>query len=219
MAKILNLPEPHWEEIVTRALAATTGDQLRAGEPDPVVAGVAEHLSAPVRAVFLATSGNDGVLVRFSLVSDRVLVVAQPVRERSGRIGLVGKARLIFAEPTESWEAIAGLLPPLASLRAPAAASAGAESEGEIVPLDAAMWATEQANLQVRVEAWRGAEPPVVWGRWWSVVDGRLYDIRRRSGEFAAVERPEGSVAAEFEWALTGAIDACANVDTTGAET
>jgi hypothetical protein len=77
----------------------------------------------------------------------------------------------------------------------------------------------EDANLQVIVEAWPTPEwpapgaptperPTTIWVRLWSVVDSKLLDIRRRDGEITPVERPAGSVAAELQWALVGAIDA-----------
>jgi hypothetical protein len=79
-------------------------------------------------------------------------------------------------------------------------------SAGQVWP--AALLDAEDANLQVIVEAWPTPErPTTVWGRLWSVVDGKLLDIRRHDGEITPVERPAGSVAAELQWALVGAID------------
>ncbi|PUB29035.1 hypothetical protein C8K30_103461 [Promicromonospora sp. AC04] len=73
----------------------------------------------------------------------------------------------------------------------------------------------EEANLQVIVEAWPTPErPTTVWARLWSVVDGKLLDVRRRGGAITPTQRPAGSVAAELQWALVGAIDAVREVST-----
>jgi hypothetical protein len=90
------------------------------------------------------------------------------------------------------------------------ATSAPASSPGHAWP---AALADEDANLQVIVEAWPTPDrPTTVWGRLWSVVDGKLLDIRRRDGEITPMERPAGSVVAELQWALVGAIDAVSEV-------
>ena len=79
----------------------------------------------------------------------------------------------------------------------------------------AAVLDDEEANLQVVVEAWPTPDrPTTIWARLWSVVDGKLLDVRRRDGVVTPVERPAGSVAAELQWALVGAIDAVREVST-----
>jgi hypothetical protein len=207
MAILMDLSGPAWQDVLEKAMAAAVGVAELAGEPDPLVAGVAQHLTAGVRAIFLATSGASGVAVRYSLVADRALVIAQPIVDRDGEIQLIGEARLAFAAPGESWETIAGLLPPFEVLVAPST-KADPSFSGEQVAAQDSRWAREQANLQMRVEAWPTPERAArVWGHWWSVVDDRLYDLRRREDELVGVERPAGAVAAEFAWALVGAMD------------
>jgi hypothetical protein len=207
----LDLSQARWEELIERALAAAAGEAEGAGGPDSIVAAMAQHLTAPVRATLLATAASSGVLLRCTLVEDRVLVIAQRIAEAGGRAALVDDARLTFTRPTELWPVLSDHLPPLNALTA-AGTSVPERSSTAGTSLRDPLWADEQANLHVRVEAWRlGSErPDAVWLRFWSVVAEQLYDIRRRAGEMVGVPRPAGSVAAEFAWAVAGAVDAVA---------
>jgi hypothetical protein len=197
-----------FDEVVRRSLAAAVGDTEGAGDPDSVIAGFAQHLAAPVQATLIAVSGVKGVAIRYTVADDRILVVAQPLVGVDGEVRPYGDVQLIFARPSESWATVAQLLPPFDALRA-GSITRGRDFEESLLPLSDARWGSEEANLQVRVEARpRRPAPAVVWGRWWSVIDGDLFDVRRRDGEMVGVARPAGSVAAEFEWALVGAFDA-----------
>ncbi|MBK8460843.1 MAG: hypothetical protein IPL43_12215 [Micropruina sp.] len=209
MARAMRLDAEQWASVVARAQAAAIGDAEKAGEPDSLVAAVAQHLVAPVRASLVATAGRLGTMTRLTLVDDRALLVTQPMAEQAGETRVDGEVQLVFAKPDEIWTAIASALPPLAALRAPAAAAAPAEAVALAADQVAALLEREQANVQVRVEAWREAtQPAVVWGRLWSVVDDRLLDVRTSEGALKVTERPFGSVAAELQWALVGAVEA-----------
>jgi hypothetical protein len=209
MARVVRLGAEEWADVVTRAQAAAIGDESGAGEPDSLVAAVAQHLVAPVRASLIATSGHAGTITRLTLVEDRALLVTQPIAEGGGDTKVGGDVQLAIAGVDELWAAVSATLPPVSALRAPAVPERSADvtaiATGDVVPL----LEREQANLQVRVEAWRQAsQPAVVWARLWSVVDGRLLDVRTADGELSVVERGHGAVAAELEWALVGAVEA-----------
>lgn len=215
MSQGMLLSAEEWTTAVTRAEAAAAGDAAGAGEPDPLVAAIAQHLLAPVRIQLIATAGERGTATRVTIVDDRVLLVTQPLAEVDGQIAVGGEAQLAFARPEGIWPAIAETLPPLQAFQLGRPEPGAADRE---IPASEAngLLAREQANLQVRVEAWQEVTVPArVWARLWSVVDGRLLDVRTRQGELRVTERPAGSVAAELEWALVGALDVVAQ---TGAE-
>lgn len=207
--RILELDAKQW--------SAVRAEALDGGGVTAVGTALAEHLGAPVRATLVSTSGSTGTVTRLTMVGDRVLLVMQVIAERDGETRLAAGAELRFVTADELWAALTPALPPFAALRAPASAVPGAQGappssnpvgdRAELVRL----LDDEQANLQVTVEAWREGETPVkVWPRLWSVVDGKLLDVRMDDGEPAPVERPAGSVAAELQWALVGATDAAA---------
>lgn len=207
--RILELDAKQW--------SAVRAEALKGGGVTAVGTALAEHLGAPVRATLVSTSGSAGTVTRLTMVGDRVLLVMQVIAERGGETRLAAGAELRFVTADELWPALAPALPPFEALRAPASAVPGAQGaptssnpaadRAELVRL----LDDEQANLQVTVEAWREGEAPVkVWPRLWSVVDGKLLDVRMDDGVVAPVERPAGSVAAELQWALVGAVDAAA---------
>ncbi|WP_369374811.1 hypothetical protein AB1046_09905 [Promicromonospora sp. Populi] len=204
--RILELDAKQW--------AAVTAEARDGGGATAVGTALAEHLGAPVRASLISTSGSSGTVTRLTMVGERVLLVIQVIAERDGETFLAPGAELRFATVDELWPALTPALPPFEALRAPASSvpalgtppAAGSTSDrAELIRL----LDDEQANLQVTVEAWRDSDAPsVVWPRLWSVVDGKLLDIRTDDGEIAPVVRPAGSVAAELRWALVGAVDA-----------
>lgn len=208
--RILELDAKQW--------AAVRAEALDGGGATAVGTALAEHLSAPVRATLVSTSGSTGTVTRLTMVGDRVLLVMQVIAERDGETRLAPGAELRFATADELWPALTPALPPFEVLRAPASAvpgpAQGATPSSGPVGDQAELLRLlddEQANLQVTVEAWRDGDAPVkVWPRLWSVVDGKLLDVRTDDGELAPVERPAGSVAAELQWALVGAADAAA---------
>lgn len=213
MTRVMRLDAERWADVVARAEAAATGDATAAGAPDPLVAAVAQHLAAPVRASLVATSADAGTITRLTLVADRALLVTHPIAELNGETRTSGDALLAFARPEEIWPAVASSLPALDALRAPGVATGSVLREaGELDGEPAmALLEREEAGLQVEVGAWRDAgSPAVVWARLWSVVDGRLFDVRRSDGRVRLAERPHGAVAAELEWALAGAVEAVA---------
>lgn len=222
--RILRLDAEQW---------ATAQEQAREGGGGTAVGtALAQHQKAPVRATLVATSGGRGSAAQLTLVGGRVLLVLQQaIAERDGETVVAPGAELRFVQPENLWAALQAALPPIEALRAPAsavgAASAGAATDGPTSddasgpgPSAGKVWPAavlddEAATLQVIVEARSTPErPTTVWARLWSVVDGRLFDVRRRDGEITPVERPAGSVAAELEWALVGAIGAVSEVPT-----
>jgi hypothetical protein len=206
--RILELDAKQW--------AAVTAEARDGGGTTAVGTALAEHLGAPVRATLVSTSGSSGTVTRLTMVGDKVLLVIQVIAERDGETFLAPGAELRFATVDDLWPALTAALPPFEALRAPASAARVApqgqpQTDGPV--LDRAelvrLLDDEQANLQVSVEAWgASATPQVVWPRLWSVVDGKLLDVRTDDGALAPVERPAGSVAAELQWALAGAVDA-----------
>lgn len=216
--RILELDAKQW--------AAVTAEARDGGGTTAVGTALAEHLGAPVRATLIATSGSSGTVTRLTLIGDHALLVIQVIAERDGETFLAPGAELRFATADQLWPALTAALPPFEALRAPASAVPGpaqgsTPSTGPVV--DRAelvrLLDDEEANLQVSVEAWGDSDAPeVVWPRLWSVVDGRLLDVRTDDGAVAPVERPAGSVAAELQWALVGAVDATTPEPGTGAE-
>lgn len=177
-------------------------------DEESLAAVVAEHLSAPVRATMVGAAGGLGMLVRLTQAADGALIVAQPVRDVEGRTVPDGSVQLSYA-PSPSWRELAELLPPVEALRA--AAVQGTHSDGCVVVLPDPAGGEVEASLHLRVEAWiPGVETPKVWVHAWVVRDGELFDLRHRDGGVVAVQRPAGSVAAELEWAMAGAIDVIA---------
>ncbi|MEV0894696.1 hypothetical protein [Promicromonospora sp. MEB111] len=216
--RILELDAKQW--------AAVTAEARDGGGATAVGTALAEHLGAPVRATFISTSGSNGTVTRLTMIGDRVLLVIQVIAERDGETFLAPGAELRFATADELWPALTAALPPFEALRAPASAVPGPAqgSEPGTGPVaDRAelirLLDDEQANLQVSVEAWGTSDAPqVVWPRLWSVVDGKLLDVRTDDGAPAPVERPAGSVAAELQWALVGAVDATTPAAGTGTD-
>ena len=175
---------------------------------------LSDHVDAPVRATLRATAGGSGVLVKITIEGAQALLVAQTIHETAeGGLDIGGDAEIAVTEVGELWSYLAERLPAFPVLRA--AASADTAPTGDRLALSDPAWMDEQANVLVQVEAWPGssfgdggpAEPVRQWVRWWSVLDDRLYDVRFRDGAGIAVERPAGSLAAEFQWALVGALD------------
>ncbi|MEU4360767.1 hypothetical protein [Promicromonospora sp. NPDC023987] len=190
-----------------------------------------------MRATLVATSGDRGSIARLTLLDGRVLLVLHVIADRDGETVIAPGAELRFVRPEDLWAALQAALPAAAALRAPAGAASAAAADSPTPdnltpdnptrddtarPLTtaekvwpAAVLADEEANLQVVVEAWPTPDrPTTVWARLWSVVDGKLLDVRRRGGETTPVERPAGSVAAELQWALVGAIGVVREVPT-----
>ena len=195
--RILQLDAEQW---------ATVQEQAREGGGGTAVGtALADHREAPVRATLVATSGDRGSVARCTLLDGRALLVLQAIAERGDQTVLEPGAELRFVQPEHLWTALQAALPPVDVLRAPASAVGESWSATARPPTSA----SEEANLQVTVEAWPTTErPATVWARLWSVVDGRLLDVRMRDGEVIPVERPPGSVAAELQWALVGAMSA-----------
>lgn len=198
MTQVVRLTAAKWAELLRQAESAEGGDAF--------VTAVAEKLRAPVRGTLLAVRGDVGAATRLLLTGDRALLVTEPVAQRGGDIARSGDVQLSFVPVAELWPAIAAVLPPLEQLRAAAVAASRGREVATAEPATALL-EREEANLQVRVEAWPGPESPSrVWARLWSVVDGRLLDVRTADGRVRLMERPAGAVAAELEWALAGAL-------------
>ena len=178
------------------------------GEDDQATARrAAMHLIAPVRAEVMVTVGSVGRLIRWSMTGRETLTVSQPLAEVDGRVAAAGTPTARFGVMEDGWAAMAALIPPGTSfgVTEPGPASNDAEVA---VPIQMLLNGQEQGNLQLRVEAWATPEQPArMWGGWWVSVDDQLYQLRRRGEDWVGLVRPAGSVAAEFTWAITGAID------------
>lgn len=202
---------PPAEELPTAAFRAGPKDT-----PSPVDLLV-RHGSAPVRASLVATAGSRGSIARASLVDDEALVIVQAIAERDGRILIEPGAELRLASPQTLWPALQAAIPPLDALRAPANA-VGHDPRPEDSDRtdtafdDGAPWPgttldDADAVLQVVVEAWLTPDRLArFWSRLWSVTDDTLFDVQRRDGTLTRTQRPAGSVAAELQWALAGAM-------------
>jgi hypothetical protein len=188
--------------------------------PSPVDLLV-RHGSAPVRASLVATAGSRGSVVRASLVGEEALVILQAIAERDGRVLIEPGAELRLATPRTLWAALQAAIPPLDLLRAPANA-VGHEPAPEHVSRtgmdlgpdidDGVPWpgvTLDDADvvLQIVVEAWPTPDRLAsFWSRLWAVADNTLFDVQRRDGTLTRTPRPAGSVAAELQWALAGAM-------------
>ncbi len=202
----LTMTGSDFEDLVQQANQILADAVPQDGES--LAAVLAEHMSAPVRATLVGAADGLGMLVRLTQAADGALLVAQPVRDVEGRTVPDGSVQLSYA-PSPSWRELAELLPPVAALRAPAVQ--GQHADGRVVVLPDPAGGEVEASLHLRVEAWvPGVETPKVWARAWVVRDGELFDLRHRDGGLVAVQRPAGSVAAELEWALAGAVDVIA---------
>lgn len=179
------------------------------------------HGSAPVRASLVATAGSRGSIARASLVDDEALVIVQAIAERDGRILIEPGAELRLASPQTLWPALQAAIPPRDVLRAPANAvghqstSGGTSRSGSQAGTDiddGAPWPgvtldDADAVLQVVVEARPGpGRLAGFWSRLWAVAGDTLFDVERRDGTLTRTPRPAGSVAAELQWALAGAM-------------
>ncbi|GAB3171146.1 hypothetical protein GCM10027059_38850 [Myceligenerans halotolerans] len=190
----------------------------RAGATDGVAGVFADHLDAPVRALVVTTAGDRGVRSRLTMVGGQTVIAAQRIASVEGEVRAEPGAQFTFTGPDELWQSLARTLPDTELLRAPASAAVDDDEPLTLAFEDAQeLLGREECNLRVQVEAWRGGDVPVmVWGRLWSVADGRLIDVRIDGDDLRLVARPAGSVAKELRWALTGAIDATARVGTAG---
>ena len=186
--------------------------------PSPVDLLV-RHGSAPVRASLVATAGDRGSVARASLVGGEALVILQAISERDGRVLIEPGAELRLATPQTLWPALQAAIPPLDVLRAPANAVGhgprreDADQTAKVSTPgidDGAPWpgaTLADAVLQIVVEAWPTPDRPTsVWSRLWTVADETLFDVQRRDGTLTRTPRPAGSVAAELQWAIAGAI-------------
>jgi hypothetical protein len=191
-------PAVDWVEVLREA----------SGEEDQATARRAgTHLNAPIRAEVLVTVGADGRLIRWSTTGVETLTISQPLAEVDGRIAAAGAPTAKFGVLEEGWAAIAALIPSGTAFDVAEVGPTSAEAE-VAVPIQELQSGREQGSLQLRVEAWTSpGEPARMWGGWWFLVDDRLYQVRRRGEEWVGVVRPDGSVAAEFTWAITGAIE------------
>ncbi|MEU4387861.1 hypothetical protein [Promicromonospora sp. NPDC023805] len=175
------------------------------------------HGSAPVRASLVATTGSRGSVARASLVGDEALVIVQAIAERDGRVLIEPGAELRLAAPQTLWSALQAAIPPLDVLRAPANAvghdprppdsdrTDTAFDDG--APWPGTTFDDADAVLQIVVEAWLTPDRLArFWSRLWAVTDDTLFDVQRRDGTLTRTQRPVGSVAAELQWALAGAM-------------
>lgn len=188
--------------------------------PSPVDLLV-RHGSAPVRASLVATAGSRGSVARASLVGEEVLVIFQAIAEHDSRVLIEPGAELRLATPQTLWAALQAAIPPLDLLRAPAKAAGHEPAPGHSsrsgIDLghgidNGAVWPGARLDdadvvLQIVVEAWPTPDRLAgFWSRLWAVADGILFDVQRRDGTLTRTPRPAGSVAAELQWALAGAM-------------
>ncbi|MBN9105045.1 MAG: hypothetical protein J0I14_08585 [Propionibacteriaceae bacterium] len=209
--EVIKIDADRWEAVMDAVL--NSGTRALASDRH-LVELLSDHVDAPVRATLRATAGGSGVLVKITIEGAQALMVAQTIHETAdGGLDIDGDAEIAVTELGDLWSLLAAELPALPVLRA--AASSDNSPTGVRLLLSDPVWMDEQANVLVQVEAWPGSsfgeggpsEPVRQWVRWWSVLDDRLYDVRFRDGAGVAVERPAGSLAAEFQWALVGALD------------
>lgn len=209
--EVMHIDADRWEAVMDAVL--NSGTRALASDRH-LVELLSDHVDAPVRATLRATAGGSGVLAKITIEGSQALMVAQTIRETSdGGLDIDGNAEIVVTEVAELWSLLAQELPALAVLRA--AGTSDTAPTGVRLSLSDPVWMDEQANVLVKVEAWPGSsfgeggpsEPVRQWVRWWSVLDDRLYDVRFRDGAGVAVQRPAGSLAAEFQWALVGALD------------
>lgn len=226
----VRLDADHWADVLARAGSTVAGSANGTGP----IGTVSRHITAPVRARLVASAGSRGSVTRLSIVGSEVLMVLQATVARGGQTVVEPGAELRLCDPETLWDALQAGLPPSALVRAPAAvgyptapAKGGSVSgEAPVEPSsdrtmgvsdiphpgaalvhDETAIAEESIGLLVTVEAWpTSAQPTAVWMRRWSVVDDALLDIRTSGGRITRTSRPAGSVAAELQWALAGAI-------------
>ncbi|WP_277211438.1 hypothetical protein [Isoptericola croceus] len=194
-------------------------------------AALGQHLRAQVRATLRARAGLVGGTTGLTVVEDRALLVHDAVRGGSTDDDVAAasaQVEVLLARVEDLWPAVASTLPPFEVLTAGAERAAPAREQSRTVldaqaaermrtgtdvaslpPVAQLIVRAEQASVTVTVEAWpTPAAAQVVWSRWWSVADGRLFDVQMRDDHAELVERGAGDVAAELRWALVGAIDA-----------
>lgn len=208
--EVIKLDADRWEAVMDAVLDSGT---CALASDRNLVELLSDHVDAPVRATLRATAGGAGVLIKLTIEGAQALMVAQTIHETAdGGLDVDRDAEVAVTDIGDLWTLVADQLPALDVLRT--AGSADNAPTGVRLPLSDPSWMDEQANVLVQVEAWPGSsftdgpsEPVRQWVRWWSVLNDRLYDVRFRDGAGVAVERPAGSLAAEFQWALVGALD------------
>ncbi|GAA4693212.1 hypothetical protein APR04_002225 [Promicromonospora umidemergens] len=148
-------------------------------------------------------------------------MIVQAITERDGRVLIEPGAELRLASPQTLWPALQVALPPLDVLRAPANAVGHETTPGDTDRSDSpagtdiddgAPWPgttldDADAVLQIVVEAWPApGRLASFWSRLWAVDGDTLFDVERRADTLTRTPRPAGSVAAELQWALAGAL-------------
>jgi len=198
-----------WQDLLQRARAAANGDEQGAGDENIVVAALAEHMSAPIRASLTCTMGDIGVFIRLTLVDDRVLLVVDPIAAADEEVTVSPEVQLIFANISEMWAILSSALPPIDCLRARTTQLRGAAPEELNLTVEErdTFFDQEQANLQVIVEAWDEDTKLVQWGNWWSVVDDHLYSISTVERQLVIRAWQPGAVALVFRQTMVGAFD------------
>jgi hypothetical protein len=119
------------------------------------------------------------------------------------------------------WSALQAAIPPLHVLRAPANAVGHQSAPGDTgrsefqagpdidhgAPWPGTTFDDADAVRQIVVEAWLTLDRLArFWSRLWAITDDTLFDVQRRDGTLTRTQRPAGSVAAELQWALAGAM-------------
>lgn len=223
----IRLDAEQWSAAIER-LRRATGVRRDAEGPGPIEV-LARHAVAPVRARIVSAAGSKGAAVRLSIVGDEVLLILQATARDGERTRVGPGAELLVCEPRSLWTALRTALPPVDALRAgagdpdnttdrppPSATEPDGANRTDLAtgaldtpePLPG-----ETARLLVAVEAWpTPGQPAAVWMKRWSVADGSLFEIIDADGP-ARRPRPAGSVAAELQWALAGAVDVAGSAD------
>ncbi|MCL2482081.1 MAG: hypothetical protein FWF43_01420 [Propionibacteriaceae bacterium] len=196
-----------WHDLLKRARAAARGDKKAAGGPDVLVAALAEHMAAPIRATLTCTLGDVGVLIGLTIIEDRVLMVVDPIAAADDELTVAPDVQLIFAHTSDMWANLASALPPIYALRAPATHLRNAAPD--VLHLTAeqrdTMLDREEATLQVFVEAWEDNHTLVHWGHWWTVVDDHLYGVTAVGGHLIIKAWQPGAVASIFQQTIAAA--------------
>ncbi|MCL2470281.1 MAG: hypothetical protein FWF25_00860 [Propionibacteriaceae bacterium] len=198
-----------WQDLLKRARAAASGDEQAAGGQDILVAALAEHMGAPIRATLTCTLGDIGVLIGLTIVDNRVLMVVDPIAATDDKLAASPDVQLIFAHTSDMWSTLASALPPIYCLRAPATHLRGAAPDVLHLTTEQrdTMFDREEANLQVFVEAWEDHSTLVHWGNWWSVVDDHLYGVTSVEGHLIVKAWQPGAVASIFQQTIAAAMD------------